>query len=147
MDQTTSTAMTLLGTATAGLLLMVGFAFADKPVAFTGDRDTVQETCSLNQGAYIDQQPESNGYGCFTQAGWIWCRADGHCEAGRHAMQVHPGAGGSRSAWPIPGAGPQGTNGQLTAWPWMKAPAPDETVEDPLARLLGPHHPSGQPGS
>lgn len=151
MDQTTSTAITLLGSATAALVLMAGFALAEKPVTFTGSRDAVQETCNLNQGTYIDGETEAQtgvgDYGCFTQSGWIWCEADGLCEGGQHTVQVHPGAGGSISAWPIPGAGPRSTTGQLTAWPWMKAPASDEIEEDPLAHLLAPERSSGQPGS
>ena len=145
MDKTTSTALTLLGSAAAALVVMAGFALADKPIAFTGSRDAVQETCSLNQGAYLDRSGKSGDYGCFTQSGWIWCEADGHCEGGRHAVQSQPGA--RNSAWPIPGAGPRSSTGQLTAWPWMKAPASEEIEEDPLARLLGPGRSSAQPGS
>ena len=125
MDRFTATATTLLGGATAALALMVGFALGDDPAAFTGSRDAVQEICKVNQGSYIDCRsqgthdvnPGRRDYGCFTQSGWIWCEADGRCQGGQSARQGLPGIDRSRTAWPIPGAGPQGTSGQLTAWP------------------------------
>ena len=150
MDRTVSSAATLVGVATAAIVLMAGFAFAEKPVTFTGSRAAVQETCELNHGAYIDKRPETGDYGCFTQNGWIWCAADGTCEGGRQSMRGPAGSG--VTAWPVPGEQPQGASGQLTAWPWMKTPLPDEqdNDDDPLVRLLGPDRPdqgSAQPGS